>query len=717
MNLTEALNVALPEMPAQGARVRRPQLHPKLVGREQLEDGKTVVYCVISGKSALFRFPPFQWQMLQLFNGERTYEEISDLYFEQTGTRYELKEIQEMVDDLDAADFWYKTPLEQNVTLKQKLNDQRHRLNQKKSKYGDVSRLEFSAWDPDLYLERLHHTLSFLYTRWFTVLTLIAFALMGCIFVSHWSEIGRDTLQFYTFTEKNFSDIVEFWLLAAFVLFFHETGHGLTCKHYGGHVHRMGFTLIYFTPAFFTDVTEAWVYGNKWQRLAVVISGAWAEMLICAVATFIWWGTPYGTAVHDIAYMMILITGLGVIFFNYNPLIKLDGYYMLTELLEIRELKEDSTLYVLALVKKYLWRLPVAVPYVPKRRRLGFIAYAVISGVYSYALLALFARFIGNLFYHISPTWAFVPACLVALRLFKSRILTLGRFMKNLFLDKKERVRGWFTLPRRVAAGGLLALFLVVPWKHASVSGRFVLEPVSEAVLRAPVSGTIISVVPDEGELVQGGERLISMRSLQLESDLNRTNADLQTASAQAIQAQLRYVDLAPAENQRRQLEQRRDLLQDEYSRLTIRSPLTGEMLTPRLADRIGSFVTAGTELAEVGDPTKLTARVYVLEQDVNKVKAGEAARLHFAGSFASQSGTVSDVAPADATVPPGVISQSAYQGVRPPPFYVASVFLDNWQRDLLIGSSGTAVIFLERQSLAQMAWRSISEFARRKIW
>ena len=61
MNLTEALNVALPELPAKAAARRYPRLHPKLVGRERVENGQPLVTCVISGKTWLYQFPPQQW--------------------------------------------------------------------------------------------------------------------------------------------------------------------------------------------------------------------------------------------------------------------------------------------------------------------------------------------------------------------------------------------------------------------------------------------------------------------------------------------------------------------------------------------------------------------------------------------------------------------------------------------------------------------------------
>ncbi len=717
MNLTETLNVALPELPVKTAREHYFRLHPKIVAREHVEGGQPIVNCVISGKPNLFRFPPFQWRLLQLFDGRQSYQEISDLYFEQTGMRFSEEEIRKMAEDLDSIGFWHKTLIAENTSLTQSLTSQRQQRTQKKSKYGDVSHLQFSAWDPDSYLDWVHEHLSFVYSGWFTLLTVVSFIFMTYVFVVRWDEIGQDTLRFYNFTEKSLADGVEFWLLAALVLFLHETGHGVTCKHYGGHVHRMGFHLVYFTPAFFTDVTEAWVYGDKKQRLATIIAGAWTETLICAVATTFWWGTPYGTWVHDVAYNLILITGLGVIFFNYNPLIKLDGYYFLTELIEIPDLKEDSTAYVSGLVKKYIWCLPVDVPYVSKRRRPWYVLYAVASGIYSYLLLAIFARFVGNVFHSFSPTWAFVPAWLVGLRLFKSRIQTLVRLMKIVYLDKKDRLRAWFTLPRRIAAGAALAFLLAFPWARDSVEGRFLLEPADLAVIRAAVPGAIVSVSADEGSALRQGQPFLTLRNLQLESDAGRAQADLRTATARAYQAQLRNADFGPAEYERQELARHSQLLQDELSHLTIASPIDGTLLTPHLPDRVGSFVTTGTQVAEVGSLDRMRARIYVPEFDLRKISPHAQASLHFDTFFRSRTGPVTELAPASSEIATGLIHEAPYRGIRPPSFYVATIILENPGHQLRPGMSGTARVYGKRRSLARMAWDAISNFVQRKFW
>jgi putative peptide zinc metalloprotease protein len=718
MNLTEAFNTALPEIPVLSAKERYPRIHPKLVGREHMEESGPLVTAVISGKAWLYQFSPAEWELVQLFDGVRSYEQISDLYFEQFGVRYDPGEIREMAANLDSMEFWYKTPQELNTTLIQKLADQRSQKAKKKSKYGDISHLQFSAWDPDEWFDRILPWLEFVYTRWFTLLTLAAFAFMTYVFIDRWEEIGRDTLQFYNFREKGFWDIVEFWFLACGVLFIHESAHGLTCKHYGGHVHRMGFHLIYLTPAFFTDVTEAWVYANRWQRVVTIVSGAWSEMVICAIATAVWWGTPYGTFVHDFAYKLILITGLGVLFFNWNPLIKLDGYYLVTEILALPQLKEDSTAYVTGWVKKYIWRLPVEVPYVPKRRRLGYVVYGMLSGMYSYSLLYVVARFAGNVVGgFIGPEWAFIPATAAGLLIFRSRITILVRFMNNLYLDKKDRLLALLTPRNKLIAGVAVALLLVLPIWRETEEGRFLLEPANRAVVRAAVPGTVVEVNAEEGRKVAAGEALLRLRNLSLESQAAQARADARVAAARATNAQLHYAAFGTADLERQQLAERSRLLQNQVAMLILSSPVAGQVMTPRVADRIGSRVEPGTELVEVADLSTLRARIYLPEFAVRKTEVGANARLLPEAEVISIPGKVLSVAPVSSEIEAGLTEHAQYRGIRPPTFYVVTIEVPNPRGDLKAGMAGTALITAARRSVASLTVEAVWNFVRRKVW
>ena len=718
MNITEALNEMLPEMPAKMISERYPRLHPEIVFREHIEQGKPNVRALVPGVTGIFNIPPEQWAVAQLFDGQRSYEEIAELHFQNTGIQYPPEDIREMASDLGSLNFWYKTPLEKNVVLMQKTAEERRKLvKQKNKRWSDLSLIMFPAFDPDKFLDWVYEHISFVYTWWFTLLTLLAFGFMAGVFITHWTEIGNDTFQFYKVADKSLWDFIAFWMLAAVVLCVHETAHGLTCKHYGAHVHAMGFALVYLTPAFYTDTTEGMVTGSRQERLMISVSGAWSELMLSAAATPLWWGTPRGTALHEFAYNVILITGIGAVLVNWNPLMKLDGYHMLCEILEIEDLKEKSTIYVSSWLKKHFWKLPVEVPYVPKRRRLGFAVYAISSGIYSYSVLYVVARLVGNIFHNFSPEWSFVPEIGMAMLIFRSRIRTLVNFMKFVYLDKKDRVIAWFTPKRIMALAAVVLVFLALPLWHETAEGPFMLETSAQTAVRALVPGTVTAVYTAEGQPVTAGQTLVRLRNVALESQLAHTQASYQEAVARATSAELRRGDYGAAAQERDRLGRQTRELTLALASLEIKSPVSGVTLTPHVDDHLGAFVTQGTELAQVADLSTLRARFYIPEPDMYKIRPDSYARLRFTGMMGIRTVRSLVVDPIPTEVPAGLIDLTKYKGLKPPNFYAIDLMVANPDDLLRPGMTGSARLYGERKSLGGLMYEGLANFVGRKIW
>ena len=125
MNITEALNVALPELPAKLLSQRYPRIPPDVVFKEHVEEGERVVEAVVPGLDAMFMFPPQNWALIELFDGVRSYEEIADLYSQQSGQLFSAETIRDFAAEVEAMNFWYKTPQEKNVRLMQKSAEER----------------------------------------------------------------------------------------------------------------------------------------------------------------------------------------------------------------------------------------------------------------------------------------------------------------------------------------------------------------------------------------------------------------------------------------------------------------------------------------------------------------------------------------------------------------------------------------------------------------
>lgn len=112
MNLAEALNAALPDLPDRKARVSYPKVDPGLIWQENTDDGEPVIVAMIRGRDSFFRFPPEQWNIIELFDGTRSWEDVAALHSELYGTRFDPDDLREFTSSLDAVNFWYRTPLE-----------------------------------------------------------------------------------------------------------------------------------------------------------------------------------------------------------------------------------------------------------------------------------------------------------------------------------------------------------------------------------------------------------------------------------------------------------------------------------------------------------------------------------------------------------------------------------------------------------------------------
>ena len=717
MNLTRALDVALPEIPARSVSQRVPRLDPGATFREHLEDGNRLVRVYTPSSGYMFKLTPAQWALAQLFDGNRTYSEIATIYSEQAGEYYDAQAITDFSAELEAAGFWYRTPQEKNVLLLLQSKEERRKNLKAKNRYADPSIIIFPAFNPDRGLNWLYSYTKFIYTQWFTVLTILGFLITIGISVSHWPEIGHDTLQFYNFTDKSFDDIVVLYALGMFVVAVHEYAHAHACKHCGGRVTAMGFALIFLTPAFYTDTTEGAVMGDRGQRLVISLAGIWAELMVCSIATPIWWLSEPNTLLHDGAYFMMMLTGIVSLIVNWNPLIKLDGYHMLCEIIGIAELKEDSTAYLSAWVKRHIWRLPVEVPYVPKRRRLGFAIYALLSGAYSYTVLYVVARFAGNVSRNFSPEWAFIPEYGVALMVFKSRIRLLVNFMKLVYLDKKDRVRAWFGSRRAILAATAVVVFLLLPVWHQSTAGKFVLEPAKRVVIHTVVPGLVENVLVREGMLVSTGQPLATLRNLPLQSDLAEAQALYVVASDRATAAGLHYRNYGTAAQERESAAAKSEQLRLKAANLKIVSPISGVVLTPQPENRVGSYLTEGADLLEIADLDMLRARIYVSEYDMYKVRMAAPAKLRVEGIAHTWTSHASAISPVSQESDPSLIDATKFKGLHPPQFYLVELQVSGVDGMLKPGMTGVARIYGERISLAGLGLQSLRIVLGRKVW
>lgn len=717
MNLSEALDAALPEIPrTRLSRKRPPMVDPELIVREDILDGEPVMVIYQRSTANVFRFPPVQWKLIQLFDGKRSYEEIAEEYSAITRSPITAQEIRSVTAGLDESDFWYRTPQEKNIALNEKLQAQRARRSHK-SAGASLAHISFSAWDPDRYLTRLDNAIGkYVYSQWFTALIILLFIFEAFVFVGKWDLLGHDIPLYYNFTSKTFADFVRFWLIFLVIGFLHETSHGLTCKHYGGEVHSMGLMFLYLAPCFYVDVSTVWVSATRLQRLATIIAGIWIEMVMCGIAMIIWTNTPVGEPIHDFAYEIILITGLAVIVINLNPLIKLDGYYFLTEWIGIPDLKERSTEFLSGWTQHHIFRMPIDVPIVPRRRVIFFALYAFVSGLYSYLLLFAVVRFSFNVFSHFMAEWALIPAAGLAFVIFRSRLRIFGKWLSSFFEAQKQSALWRFT-PLRLSLFAVIAVLLFLPVWHVRVDAYYLVEPSATSVLRAEVPGIVRQVNVHEGQHVRAGETLIRLDSL---TDSDRgiaAQADLAIAQSRVAGSEIEHRGLGPAIAARSEAARMNNAALTENRSLNVTAPFDGVVMTDSPEDLTGANVGQGQELLRIAKVDPPVIRVFVPAPDLNRVHPGDLVALDTQGKFEPVRLRLAPLDGETLPLPDGILHSQQYKGFELPNFYVSRIQLEASATGLKPGMAGRAKIFDRRRSIMGRIYASARDLVRSHVW
>jgi putative peptide zinc metalloprotease protein len=716
MNLTEALDAALPEIPlARLARSRPPRLDPDLTVRDDVLDGEPIVGVFQPEGANYYRFPPEQWRLIQLFDGVRSYEEISAEYAVQTGQHLPTDDLRTFADQMEESKFWYKSPQEKNIALSQKVTAQRGRRTHQKSKI-DFAHISFSAWDPDNYLGRLDAAIGrYLYSPWCVLATVILIAFEFAVFISKWSFMGPDIALYYNFYNKGFWDMVQFWVLMLIVGFIHESSHGLTCKHFGGEVHSMGLMFLYLAPCFFVDVTAIWIASSRIERIYTIFAGIWSEMVICGLAMIVWVNTQPGQWLHDFSYQIILLTGVAVVVINLNPLIKLDGYYCMTELLGLPDLKERSTAFMSGWFQSRVLRLPVETIVVPRRRVPLFIVYALLSGAYSYFLLFFVVRLSYNVFSHWLAEFALIPSGYLAFVLFRQRLRSL-RKVSIQFWEMKIRP-GRYLRPIPLFAIALVATLLFVPIWRDRENAWFVIEPAHTETLHAAVPGRLQQVLVNRGETVHAGQPLIRMSSLMAASMHSSAAAQAGSAHYQAVSAELQGQSIGAAAAQQNASLRSTYLAGEATSSLEISAPIGGVILTEDPGSLLNQDVAAGQPLLDLASAGPPMVRVYIPVSALDRIAPGSEVALALPDRFSVLRIPLAPFGGDAETLPAGLIKRQNYQGVKLPVFYCSRMTLPASAGNVLFGVSGQAKIFGERRSLAARVYTIVANLTKAHVW
>ncbi len=496
--------------------------------------------------------------------------------------------------------------------------------------------IKIPIFDPDRLLGRMVP-----YTRWvFTttfLLASVAFILSAVLWVAlHWEAFleklpyAHDFFSFRNFASFAAQNLGYMWVGLAVVKVIHEFGHGLSCKAFKGECHEMGLLFLVLSPALYCNVSDAWTLPSKWKRIIISSAGIYVELMIAALATFVWWNTPSQPFLNNLSLSLMVVCSVSTVLFNANPLMRYDGYYMLADWLEIPNLRDRSNRFIKNLVLEYCLGVEVQPEaYMERWRQILFVFYAITSYIYRWVITFYILRF---LYSFLEPYKLQVVSAMLAWAAAGSMIgwplYRLGKALhKRGRLPDMKSLR--VSISSAVVAVFLLFVFLVpLPVSRVRQSGVVELHPDpaipdDAARVYVPVPGILESLGPrcKDGQHVEEGEVLAEFRSNELAIQLIEAESNLKQSLDQlkAAQAQLNG-QLDPAE--RDQVQKTKATAQGDriyydgqvktlkgaMERLTLRAPRGGVIMNPPHQDEVGKLWEKEPNIpfCTIGDPGRL---------------------------------------------------------------------------------------------------------------
>src|SRR3954465_5429352 len=373
-----------PAMPfGQAAEHLRVKLRTDLVVQPQFYEGMT--HYVVKDPLALkyFRFKIEEYYLLEQFDGNNTLQDVKKAFERKYRPQtISIEDLTRFVAQLhEAGIIQIDSPEQAKVLIR------RRRKNRWKKFWGFMANILFikiPIIDPERLLTGMYPYFRWIFTPYFVTASVGMMLAALTLVVSQWTTFSARLPDFQSFF--NWHTIFYFWISLAIIKVIHEFGHGLTAKHFGGEVHEMGMLFLVLTPALYCDVTDSWLLPSKWKRIWISAAGIYVECFLASLATFVWWNTEQGL-LNSLSLATMFICSVNTILFNANPLLRYDGYYVMSDWLEIPNLRIKSTQFFAYLFQEKVLGLEIPVQsYMPRSRRTLFVLYAIASYVYRWVV-------------------------------------------------------------------------------------------------------------------------------------------------------------------------------------------------------------------------------------------------------------------------------------------------------------------------------------------
>jgi putative peptide zinc metalloprotease protein len=478
----------------------------------------------------------------------------------------------------------------------------RHKQQSKRKMQGRMMNMLFPRipmWDPDRFLKLWMPLCRLLFSKFGAVVWLLVVGFAVSIVAPHWNDPGhslRAAAQHSIDVRNNPVNLILLYGTFVLIKLIHELGHAFACRRFGGECHELGVMFLVFIPTPYVDASTAWAFSNKWQRIFVGAAGMIVELFVASIAGFVWVLTgDIHSLIAQLAFNAMLIASVTTLIFNANPLLRYDGYYILSDFLEIPNLRQKSTEYTMGLIKRHIFRVKLTQPLPPPLQRFWLFTYAISSSIYRAFVGLVILLIVAYELPVIGPlmaisgvaTWFLVP-CYKVLKYLAT---------DNELYRKRGRAVA-FTLT--VAAAAVVVIGVLRFPVNIDAEGILSVPPANARLVYVEQPGFISQIgKSDSGRTLKDGDfvhkgqviAVLDNRPLQTDLEVKKANVrelELEANAATAISAVERQAKLAELKDTTEQ----RDLLASEVQKLVIKAPVDGYLIRPDLDKLIGTYVS-----------------------------------------------------------------------------------------------------------------------------
>lgn len=471
-------------------------------------------------------------------------------------------------------------------------------------------------FDPNATLKRLEPVIKLIASPLGAIVWIATVVAAVAVVANHFGQLRIQTQGILSL-----SNLPLLYLSLIIIKALHELGHASAVRRFGGSVHTMGIMFLIFNPLPYTDTTASWSFRSKWHRVLVGLAGMVTEVFVAALAVFVWAGTGTGPP-HALAYNMMIVASVSTVVFNLNPLMRFDGYYILSDVLDIPNLNARASRHLRHLIERYAFGFKRSESPASSRSEAAWLTlFGIASGLYRLAVFSTILLIIADRFLLLG----IVVAAVCAIAWVLTPLLRLVNYLAT--SPRLERTRLRAAGVCLLFAALLVGLLAVLPLPSA-FKAPGVLEASRLEIVANDVAGRVVSIEVTPGTRVNKGDVLVHLANPELTFQAEEVQAHLNEAEvleARAINGN--PADLQAIESTAASIRKQLERIRREQADLLVKAAERGIWVAPDVHELSGSWIQRGTQLGKVVDDSSFYFASVISEENASSIFSGSIRR------------------------------------------------------------------------------------------